>query len=1090
MRKVNPVLWGFASSLILSLSLSGCGGGGGGASFASDDDSPDPVVVDIPIAYIKRPAPEEEDGVVRYTDLDDPIEMFAGARLLIRPRSSNLANEIDLTDRIVEIIATELDADPDLLAIDIKGLEASFDGSQLLFSVRAIPDIENNNEPELFTWNLWRYDFEEDTLSYVINSSLVRDEGADTGSGHDMEPHFLTDDRIVFSSSRQAAIQEKQLNEGRGQRYSPLADDRNVQAVGLHVIDPDTQEISQISLGSTADLHAATLETGELIFNRRNDRGIYSLYQINPSGAQDSVLYGGNSSALVASEESAFGVSGDIHFMHPREMPDGRILTLLLPDARSTLGGDIALIDTEGFVELFTTTTNYSGGDSRAQIALSDLEVNALDEFSPAGKYLSAYPLQDGSERILVSWSPCRVENGDGLIRPCSIATDDDRVDDGNGNLTFEPAPPLFGLWLYNPNDQTQLPVVIAEEGFIISEAITAEPRVFPRAPDESDIFDASLAQENKGLIIIDSVYNEDDGLVNFGPLGPAIYAEPGTAAYTNRPARFMRVIQPIPEPNRDVINPPNQGGRYGMLEILGYVPVEPDGSVSVVVPANTPLMLNTLRDDVRRISRRHEHWISVAPGEVLRCVGCHDPSSNIPHGRLDSLPPSQNPGAISLSSGLTGFPGTTSALFASELGQTMAEVYDDRKPDLDTSERVRELQLEVTYSDEWTDTLLATPDADINLTYDPAWELPEAFPIISPNLDPSLQGRIVINYSDHIQAIWEREREITQDGEEVLAPDGITPATNCISCHNSYNNTVVPAGQLDLSATETNNFTIAYEELTRGDVEYWYIDEDSIAVRERICDEVDPNGNPIQVIENFPVPAAVNSGGAIASQAFFNCFENNNPDFCGRYTPDRSLPPANCTDDGGTITDDSLTTKRIPDTFAEAETLMDNKDMVADGTPSLIEPDELMELLNTNCGQCHSTTPTDPSPGTAPSFPHGDDDPDTAYASMIDYISLVNPSASTLVTRLRVQNHNCWDMDGDTSADCEENAVAMETAISSFADAVPEEDITIPGGSTASDASFNHFGLLSESELRLISEWLDTGGAFYNNPFDPRLYE
>ena len=94
--------------------------------------------------------------------------------------------------KFIDIIATELDADPALMGIDIRGLESSFDGSQIIFSVRAIPDIENNNEPELFTWNLWTYDLETEIASYVIPSALIRNEGADTGSGHDLEPHFLT----------------------------------------------------------------------------------------------------------------------------------------------------------------------------------------------------------------------------------------------------------------------------------------------------------------------------------------------------------------------------------------------------------------------------------------------------------------------------------------------------------------------------------------------------------------------------------------------------------------------------------------------------------------------------------------------------------------------------------------------------------------------------------------------------------------------------------------------------------------------------------------------------------------------------------
>jgi len=31
---------------------------------------------------------------------------------------------------------------------------------------------------------------------------------------------------------------------------------------------------------------------------------------------------------------------------------------------------------------------------------------------------------------------------------------------------------------------------------------------------------------------------------------------------------------------------------------------------------------------------------------------------------------------------------------------------------------------------------------------------------------------------------------------------------------------------------------------------------------------------------------------------------------------------------------------------------------------------------------------------------------------------------------------------------------------------------------------------MISAAELRLLSEWLDIGAQYFNNPFDPRLVE
>ena len=328
---------------------------------------------------------------------------------------------------------------------------------------------------------------------------------------------------------------------------------------------------------------------------------------------------------------------------------------------------------------------------------------------------------------------------------------------------------------------------------------------------------------------------------------------------------------------------------------------------------------------------------------------------------------------------------------------------------------------------------------------------IPSGQAIIRPNLDPQLQGRIVINYTDHIQSIWERPRTITQGGVQVLGLDGMA-ATNCVSCHSSYSNTMVPAGQLDLGSEPAANpdFLVSYIELTRNDNEQWEVGVNQIADRTRICDEVDADNNPIQVILNFPVRASVNRRSALSSNAFFACFEEDDSPNCGAFVQDVSAPPANCSDAGGTITNGgTITTKVFPATFAEAEALMDATDPMTAMSPSLTDSGQLLDLLlQTNCQACHSTGGGE--------VPHSDADNDTAYNALEPYINLVNPSASTFVFRLETLNHQCWD-------DCTANAAEMLDAITNFSNAVPEEDINngIPPGSVVSQGSFNHFGLL-----------------------------
>ena len=121
-------------------------------------------------------------------------------------------------------------------------------------------------------------------------------------------------------------------------------------------------------------------------------------------------------------------------------------------------------------------------------------------------------------------------------------------------------------------------------------------------------------------------------------PAGIAAMADPRRTRAAQRPARFLRVEKPVSLPDRDVLDFRNSAfgvtRAFGMREILGYAPVEPDGSVRVKVPANVAFAISILDANGRRIGPRHNNWLQVRPGEELRCNGCHDPDSGLSHGR------------------------------------------------------------------------------------------------------------------------------------------------------------------------------------------------------------------------------------------------------------------------------------------------------------------------------------------------------------------------------------------------------------------------------------------------------------------------
>ncbi len=70
--------------------------------------------------------------------------------------------------------------------------------------------------------------------------------------------------------------------------------------------------------------------------------------------------------------------------------------------------------------------------------------------------------------------------------------------------------------------------------------------------------------------------------------------------------------------------------GPWDVRRILGTVPVLEDGSAYFTVPANTPIGVLPL-DDENKALQVMRSWFTAMPGEVLSCVGCHEPQNMAP---------------------------------------------------------------------------------------------------------------------------------------------------------------------------------------------------------------------------------------------------------------------------------------------------------------------------------------------------------------------------------------------------------------------------------------------------------------------------
>ena len=842
------------------LVAAGCGGSGEGISIGTGQD-PDPVVVDFPIAYVKAPLRLDAQGDAEQSDLREMVTFNFGADLFLRDRASPSAPEVNITGDVTQGLGA------------VRDVEISFDGTKILFAMRNPVDLNLAlDDPGQPMWNIWEYEIASASLRRIIASDLSAE------IGHDVAPHYLPDGRIIFSSTRQARSKAILLDEGKPQ-FEAQDEDDDEPAFVLHVMEEDGTGIEQVSYNQSHDFDPSVLANGQIVFSRWDHapgNNVVNLYRMNPDGSALELLYGQNSHDT--------GTNGQIvQFMQPRQLGDGRIMALIRPFTDTDSGGDIVVIDAATYVENAQPTRDNPGLTGPAQDRATINEVSTeTNEPSVGGRYASVFPIQDGTGRLLVSWSQCRLTDVIDPANPPPAGTPIVVYPCTAENLAdpaLEQANPLYGIWMYDPGDDTQLPVVPGQEGFMFTEVVAADPRPLPAVIlDGSGNFplDPGLASQNAGVISIRSVYDFDGGAV----VDINAVADPAlTTSAAGRPARFLRIVKPVSQPNDDLLDIDNTAfgvsATQGMREILGYVPIEPDGSVMVKVPANVAFGISVLDANGRRITSRHQNWMQVRPGQVLECNGCHVTRSGLSHGRADAFVSAWAGAQVA---GGSYFPSTVDTLFVGEVGETMAEV--TARITCSTSGcSSLEPSMDVEYEDHWTDELKAGRARDAAFSYSHL-DLDTVPPTTLACLTQSWSAlcRIVINYQTHIHPLWSLPRPVLDaNGMQVLDGNGQPVTNTCTNCHNIVSTagaTRVPAGQLDLSDgqsdLEPDHFK-SYQELLANDNEL-ELDANGNLVERLVQVDTDPiTGDPIFAPVNVAPPMSV--AGANASNRFFPRF-------------------------------------------------------------------------------------------------------------------------------------------------------------------------------------------------------------------------
>ncbi|GAW95793.1 MULTISPECIES: PD40 domain-containing protein [Colwellia] len=830
----------------------------------------DAVLVEYPVVYIERSINSMADDALTPVAFSarNPAKFNPGARLIVKNNA--------FADSPSTILTADLftDAQGTVQAIDIRDLSVSPDGQSFLVSLRApaIPDVDDNEQPK---WNIWRYQLADKSFQPIIKSAVIAQQG------DDLMASFLPDGRIIFASTRQRLARAILLDEGKPQ-YTALNESGQESAFNIHVMQADGSDISQISFNMSHDFYPLVLQDGRILYSRWDTMGgnnKINLYRMNPDGTENQLVYGWHSHQIVLDGENQ-----KIEFVKPQQMPNGDILLLFTSTDDELYQKRPMLINIEQFIDNQQALASESVPGSAQQELFTDsvYRFSFSEKINTAGRLSHIFPLPDDSERYLLSWDLCRIIIAD-LIKACGQLSAEELAQAG-----LELASPWYELWLYNGKSNTQQVVAKTTEGNMLSEAIVMQATDYPAAFIADKTFGsgliAELVNEQAAVIHIRSVYDMDgvdSSIKETKPLGILSLRDPTLTTAAELPARFLRIVRGVPLPPREVKQLSNTDfGRSRnqlMREIIGYTPIQPDGSVKVKIPANVPFAISVLDVNGQRIGGRHRQWLSVKAGETLECHGCHSQQSELPHGRPEAQAASINAGA---NPGGVAFSNTNPTIIPLQ-GQTMAEA-DEMVNGL------AQLSADIHYLDMWSDAEISAPNPEIDYSYQQL-----ATPAPTGNLcftHWNAYCRLQINYVEHIQPLWQLSRQVFDEQTAELISD-----STCSSCHgplDSDNLAQVPAGQLDLSDSvsidEVAHLT-AYRELLFNDVEQEIIDG---IVVDRLIVVLDDNGNivfeldgqgelildaqgsPIPVLTKITVPAILSTNGALQSRRFFHLFK------------------------------------------------------------------------------------------------------------------------------------------------------------------------------------------------------------------------
>ncbi len=453
----------------------------------------------------------------------------------------------------------------------IRDPEVYFDGDKIVFAKR-------NNHSDSYH-------------IYEINadgSGLVQLTWADRVD--DLDPMYLPDDSIVFSSTREP-------------KYVHC--NRHIMS-NLFKMESDGANIHQISNNPLFDFNCSLMQDGRIIYSRweyvdRNFGDAQSLWTCLPDGRNHSVYFGNNTISPGA-------------LIDPRDIPGTQQAVCIFSSCHDRPWGALAVIDRRLGVDLpqpgkanpvkhiwpesaIDLCGGWDGSQSIPTPYAGQYGFDNMKNVNP--KYEDPYPLYDPDH-----------PDSTGKYFLVSRMT-------GAGEK--------MGIYLVD---------VFGNETLLHQESDSRG--CYDPMPLNSRIRPAQLPTIRK--------YGDENGQMQNGKLylmnayeGSHMEGvEPGSVKYLRILEATEKLTWTHPSwPGQGQVAPGAAWHDFYSKKILGVVPVEQDGSAYFEVPAETMVYFQLLDDEGKMVQSMRSGTI-VQPGEMIGCVGCHE-------HRTDAVPIAKN---------------------------------------------------------------------------------------------------------------------------------------------------------------------------------------------------------------------------------------------------------------------------------------------------------------------------------------------------------------------------------------------------------------------------------------------------------------